>query len=118
MVSLGGADYVNGVAAAPANFQTAYANLVADIRTRYGASPYVFLLVWSQLKDYDGVRTAVRTAIDAVVAGRPANERTYRFQLPEAAEAVETGCFYHANDAHHQAMAALLVSEIKAKTGW
>lgn len=118
VVSLGGADYVTGGNAGPANFQAAYASFVADIRARYGATPYVFLVVWSQLKDYNGVRAVVRTAIDNVVAGRPAGERTYRFQLPEAAEAVETGCYYHANDAHHQAMAALLTTEIKAKTGW
>lgn len=118
VVSLGGADYVNGGNAGPANFQTAYAALVTDIRARYGADPYVFLLVWSQLKDYNGVRAAVRGAIDAVVAGRPAGERTYRFQLPEALPAVETGCYFHANAAHHQAMSDLLAAEIKAKTGW
>ncbi len=118
VVSLGGADYVTGANSGPANFQVAYASFVADLRAKYGASPYVFLLVWSQLKDYNGVRAVVRTAIDEVVAGRPAGERTYRFQLPEAAPAVETGCYYHANDAHHQAMAALLTTEIKAKTGW
>lgn len=118
VISLGGSDFEHGGASGPADFQAKYGALVDDVRAKYGASPYVILLVWSQLKDYDGVRTAVSTALDGVVAARPAGERTSKLVLPEADHAFETGCFGHANDAHHAAMAQLLVAEIKAKTGW
>jgi lysophospholipase L1-like esterase len=46
VVSLGGSDYSgdpNGTF--PANFAAKYADLVANIRTHYGAAPYVFLTV-------------------------------------------------------------------------
>lgn len=118
VVSLGGADYSgdpNGTF--PGTFTTAYAQLVADIRARYGAAPYVFLTVWSQHKGYNNVRQVIGGAIDAVIAGR-AGEKNYKFVFPEAPGAAETGCQYHANDQHHTDMAALLVQEIKDKTGW
>lgn len=121
VVSLGGADYSgdpNGNF--PAGFAAAYAQLVTDIRTRYGAGPHVVLTVWSQHKVYNGVRTTIGAAIDTVIAGRPAGEKTSKFVFPESANADvnETGCQYHANAQHHTDMAALLAQEIKAKTGW
>lgn len=123
VVSLGGADYDGvsmGAAGFPATFTSAYASLVADIRARYGASTYVLLTVWSQHKEYNGVRSAISSAIDAVIAGRPAGERTSKFMFPESTDpdANETGCQSHANAAHHAAMAALLAAEIQQKTGW
>jgi lysophospholipase L1-like esterase len=120
VVSLGGSDYSgdpNGTF--PGNFGAKYADLVAYIRARYGAAPYVFLTVWSQHKSYNNVRESIGAAIDAAIAGRPAGERTSKFVFPEADPVLdETGCQYHANPAHHAAMAALLVAEIKAVTGW
>jgi lysophospholipase L1-like esterase len=119
VVSLGGADYSGDPGGTfPANFTTAYAQLVADIRARYGAGPQVILTVWSQHKAYNNVRQTIGAAIDAVIAGRPAGEKTSKYVFPEAPPADETGCQYHANEAHHLAMAALLTAEIKAKTGW
>jgi endoglucanase len=119
VVSLGGADYSGDPAGTfPAGFNAAYAQLVADIRTRYGAAPHVFLTVWSQHKSYNLVREKVTAAIDATLAARPAGEKTYKFVFPEAPGAAETGCQYHANDQHHTDMAALLVQDIKTKTGW
>lgn len=124
VISLGGVDYGSGVAAAPADFQAKYAAFVAKLRTVYGAAPYVFLTVWSQIKDLGGdnqIRTPVTAALDGVVATRAGlgDTKVSRFSFPEAAPAVETGCYYHATDAHHQAMAALLVTEMKAKIpGW
>jgi lysophospholipase L1-like esterase len=119
VVSLGGSDYggdPNGTF--PADFATKYAQLVSDIRARYGAATHVFLTVWSQHKSYNDVRQSVTAAIDTVIAGRPAGEKTYKFVFPEAPVAAETGCQYHANDQHHTDMAALLAQEIKGKTGW
>lgn len=126
VVTLGGSDYSgdgNGppFGTFPGNFAAAYAQLVADIRANYGAAPYVFLTVWSQHKAYNGVRAAITSAVTSTVAGRPAGEKTYSFVFPESAnpDTNETGCQYHANEAHHAAMSALLVTELKAKiAGW
>lgn len=118
VVSLGGADYSGDPAGTfPATFGAAYAQLVTDIRARYGAAPYVFLTVWSQHKAYNDVRAAVTAAIDATLTAH-AGEKTYKLVFPEAPVAAETGCQYHANDQHHTDMAALLVQEIRDKTGW
>jgi hypothetical protein len=120
VVALGGADYSgdpNGTF--PANFRSTYATLVGDIRTRYGASTYVFLTVWSQYKTYDGVRQEIIGAIDDAIAGRPAAEKNYKLILPEADFTTdETGCQLHGNEAHHAAMAANLVGQIKGITAW
>ena len=123
VISLGGTDYLQGTNGVPANFQTAYADFVAAIRTRY-PNAHVFLTVWSQIKDLGGnqnVRTALRTVLDAIVTARAGagDTKVHRFQFTEATFPTdETGCYYHANAAHHQAMANELVTEIKAKTGW
>jgi lysophospholipase L1-like esterase len=118
VISLGGSDYANSPG--PSNFEAAYKALVADLRTKYGAGPRIILLVWSQLKEFDGTRQAVTAAIDNVIADAAnVGTKISRFTLPEADEMTdETGCEEHANAAHHQAMANLLVAEIKAKMGW
>jgi len=124
VISLGGVDYGDGVALAPADFQTKYAAFVAKLRTDYGNAPYVILAVWSQIKNLGGndqLRAPVEAALDGVVATRTGlgDAKVSRFSFPEADPSVETGCYSHANDAHHQAMAALLVAELKAKiAGW
>ena len=123
VVSLGGADFKdpnendqNLEKFAPADLGAKYTLLAADIRARY-PNAHVFLTIWSQLKDYDLVRPKMTAVVDATLAARQ-DPKLYKVVLPEAAEAVETGCFFHANDAHHKAMAALLVTQIRAKTGW
>lgn len=114
VVSLGGSDFAGG--SAPSNFQTAFGQLRTDIRAKYGANTKIMFLVWSQLKEYNGVRQAVNAAIDAIIAG---DANSWRFTLPEATYPTdETGCHEHANAAHHQAMAALMVTELKSKMGW
>jgi lysophospholipase L1-like esterase len=114
VVSLGGSDFAGG--AAPESFQTAFGQLRTDIRAKYGAATKIVFVVWSQLKEYDGVRQAVTAAIDAIIAG---DANASRFSLPEAMYPDdETACHYHANAAHHQAMATLLASELKSKMGW
>ncbi|MBX3190002.1 MAG: hypothetical protein KF819_23455 [Labilithrix sp.] len=123
VISLGGVDYLNGVSAAPANFRTKYGEFIANIRTQYGASTHIFLTVWSQVKDLGGdfnQRTALTADLDALVTARQGvgDNKVYRYQFPVAAMTDETGCLSHANEAHHQAMANLLVTEIKSKTGW
>jgi len=124
VVSLGGVDFRNGVSGAAGDFQAKYEAFVADIRARYGAAPWVYLVVWSQIKNNGGnanVRTALGGFIDGVVAARAAlgDAKVKKLVFPEAnVNADETGCYYHANAAHHQAMATLLVADIKAVTGW
>lgn len=114
VVSLGGSDFAAG--SAPSNFQTAFGQLRTDIRAKYGAATKIMFLVWSQLKEYNGVRQAVTAAIDAIIAG---DANSWRFSLPEAMyPGDETGCHEHANAAHHQAMSTLLVTELKSKLGW
>lgn len=115
VVSLGGSDFGAGNTA-PAGFQTAFGQLRTDIRAKYGATTKIVFVVWSQLKEYNGVRQAVTAAIDAVIAG---DANASRFSLPEAQyPGDETGCHYHANAAHHRAMSTLLVAELKSKMVW
>jgi hypothetical protein len=124
VISLGGVDYGDGLSAAPADFQTKYAAFVAHLRAVYGNAPYVLLTVWSQIKNNGGdneLRTPLEAALDGVIATRAGlgDTKVSRYSFPEANPAVETGCYSHANDAHHQAMAALLVAQLKAKLpGW
>lgn len=124
VISLGGVDFDGGVSTAPADFQSAYAAFVASIRTSYGPTSRIVLTVWSQLKDGGGdlnVRSAVSNAIDGVVASRAAagDDKVTKYVFPEAnANFDETGCYAHANAAHHQAMANLLVPYLKTLTGW
>lgn len=115
VVSLGGSDF-STTGTAPTGFQTAFGQLRTDIRAKYGAATKIVFVIWSQLKEYNGVRQAVTAAIDGIIAG---DGNSSRFSLPEAMfPGDETGCHYHANAAHHQAMANLLVAELKSKLGW
>jgi lysophospholipase L1-like esterase len=120
VIALGGADYSGDPSGTfPATFRATYQTLLGDIRTRYGASTYVFLMVWSQYKVYDGVRQEITAAIDQAIASRPAGEKNYKLVLPEANIATdETGCQLHANASHHAAMAALVTKGIKDITLW
>jgi lysophospholipase L1-like esterase len=120
VIAMGGADYSgdpNGTF--PATFRATYQTLLADIRTRYGASTYVFLTVWSQYKAYDGVRQEITAAIDQAIGSRPAGEKNYKLVLPEADFASdETGCQLHGNETHHAAMAVKVIKGIKDVTLW
>lgn len=120
VLSVGGSDFATvggGNVGLPGNFGAKYAALVADMRARYGAGPHVFLTVWSQIKTYNNARQVMTSALDGVA--NP-SAKVHRFSFPESpdVDANETGCQYHANFAHNQAMAALLAAEIKSKTGW
>jgi Carbohydrate esterase 2 N-terminal len=128
VVSLGGVDFddapvVGGFGMEPAGFTAAYGALVDKIRLKYPAA-WIFLTVWSQIKDQADpkIRTPMRTVLQNVIAAR-ADAKISFFQFPEAvggdgAGSDETGCEYHGTEAHHAAMAALLVTELKAKLGW
>jgi len=122
VISLGGVDYRNGVAAAPGDIQAKYGAFIDDLRTKYGASPYIFMTIWSQVKDNGGnnnLRSALTGVIDNVRAARAADTKLLKFAFPEANPTTdESACYYHANAAHHQAMATLLTAEIKTATGW
>jgi hypothetical protein len=120
VVSLGGAD-LDGLNTAPAGFQTAYDNFVSTIRSHY-PNAYLWLTVWSQIKDdVTTTRTAMKNVLNAIVTARAGagDNKIFMYVFPEAnVDTDETGCFYHANAAHHQAMANLMITEIKSKTGW
>lgn len=120
VISLGGTDMDN-LAVAPAGFQTAFNNFVGTVRGKY-PNAYVWLLLWSQIKnDNVAERTAMKGVLDAIVAGRKAggDDKIYDYVFPQAdVNNDETGCFYHANATHHQNMANLMITEIKARTGW
>ena len=117
VISLGGVDF-DGLIAEPAGFSAAYGGLVDNIRAKYPAA-WIFLTVWSQIKD-DNIptRTAMKNTLTGIIAAKADAKISY-FQFPEAMVDVdETGCQYHGNEAHHAAMSALLVNEIKSKLGW
>jgi hypothetical protein len=117
VISLGGED-VDGVATVPAGFQAAYTTLVTTIRTNY-PSAYIWLTVWAQIKNGAiASRTAMTNSLNAIVAAK-ADAKMYVYSFPESNGATdETGCAFHANAALHTSMAALMVTEIKGKTGW
>lgn len=104
----------------PATLQTTYNQLITDIHARYAATTKTLLVVWSQHHSTNGMRAALTTVIDAVIAGRPNADKPHnsKLVLPEASAADETGCQGRGNAAHHAAMAALLAAEIRAKLGW
>ncbi len=115
VISLGGTDYAGG-ASPPGGFQAAYDALVTTIRTRHPGA-HIFMTVWSQIKD--ATRTSMKGVLDAIKASHPADTKLHVFQFAEATYPTdETGCYEHANDAHHQETAAELVPAIKTATGW
>ncbi len=115
VISLGGTDYAGG-ASAPAGFQAAYDALVTSIRTRH-PNAHVFMTVWSQIKDT--TRTSMKGVLDAIKASHAGDTKLHVFQFAEATYPTdETGCYEHANDAHHQETAAEIVPAIEAATGW
>jgi hypothetical protein len=120
VMSLGGTDMDN-LGVAPAGFENAYAAFVATVRSKY-PNAYIWLTLWSQIKnDLVPERTAMKAVLDSIVAKRNAagDNLIWDFVFPQANVNVdETGCYYHANAAHHQAMANLMITEIKARTGW
>lgn len=86
-------------------------------------SPSMPFFLFARSQSTNGLRRARRTAdtdvtaaIDGAIAG---DAKASRFSLPQAdLDTDETGCQYHANAAHHRAMATLLAAEIKTKMGW
>ena len=126
VISLGGVDFddesafdANGFGITPPATPAAYGALVDNIRSHYPGA-WIFMTVWSQIKDQSvpKIRTPLRNVINGVIAARAADTKLSLFEFPEADPSVEVGCQYHANEAHHAAMATLLAAEIKAKLGW
>ena len=118
VLSIGGTDF-DGKTSTPAGFDAAYGGLVDTIRANYPQA-WIFLTVWSQIKD-DTIptRTAMKNALNAIVAERPGDTKLDVFTFPEAnVDVDETGCEYHGNATHEANMAALLVTEMKSKIGW
>ncbi|HEY8074993.1 MAG TPA: GDSL-type esterase/lipase family protein, partial [Labilithrix sp.] len=117
VISLGGADLGDTIVL-PAGFNSAYGALVDTIRGHYPAA-HIFCTVWSQIKSYNNARQTMSAALQSVISARASDTKLYYFEFPEANhDTDETGCEYHANEAHHQAMATLLAAQIKTKTGW
>jgi hypothetical protein len=121
VISLGGTDF-DGLSSEPAGFSAGYDALVGNVRTHY-PNAHIFATVWSQIKDLNlpNTRSAMRASLQGVVNARKGagDSKIWYFEFPEADfNQDETGCYYHANAAHHAAMAALLSNEIKTRLGW
>lgn len=114
VLSLGGTDMAGGTVV-PAGFQAAYDTLVTQIRGHY-PNAHVFMTVWSQIKG--DVRAALTPVLEAIKAAHAGDTRLHVFSFTEALPSVETGCFFHANAAHHAAASAELAAAIEAQTGW
>jgi hypothetical protein len=114
VISLGGTDY-DGGSTTPPGFTTAYGALVDTIRAHYPAA-HVYLTIWSQIKD--ATRAAMKSALDGIVAARASDTKLHVFEFTEADPEVETGCYGHANPAHHAAAAAELAAKLEADLGW
>ncbi len=115
VISLGGADLGNGTTL-PNGFQAAYDTFVSSIRTRY-PNAHIIMTIWSQIKG--AARTSLDTALQGVKSAHASDSKLHVFAFNEADfPGDETGCYYHANDAHHQETAAEIVTFIKSKTGW
>ena len=94
-------------------------SLLGTIRAHY-ANAHVFATVWSQIKDLGppNSRTAMANALGSIIDARRATDpKMHFFAFPQSndPDVNETGCYYHANAAHHQAMANLLIAEITAQ---
>jgi hypothetical protein len=120
VMSLGGVD-MDGQSTAPPGFQAAYDSFVGTVRGHYPHAA-IWLTVWSQVKDdVIPTRTAMTTALQAIVSARNAagDSNVFLYVFPESDEATdETGCEYHANAPFQAAMAALMVTEMKTRLGW
>ena len=119
VMSLGGVD-MDGLAAAPAGFQTSYDSFVGTVRGHYPTAA-IWLTVWSQItNDPVATRTAMTNALQAIVTARSAagDHNLFLYVFPEATAADGTGCEGHATAAHEQAMAALMTTEIQTRLGW
>ena len=122
VISLGGVD-LDGLSVAPGGFATAYGGLVDKVRARYPGA-WIFMTVWAQIKNNGPTtRTAMKTALQAVVDARAADTKLSIFEFPESSGGVnggldESGCQFHANEGLHASRAPLLTAEIKAKLGW
>jgi len=119
MISLGGVD-LQGLSVAPAGFQAAYDALVGTVRTHYPDAS-IWLTVWSQeIDDAFPTRTLLTDTLEAIIAARSAagDDKLFFFAFPEATDADQTGCDYHPNVDHEQAMSALMTAEIQQRLGW
>ena len=120
VISLGGTDF-GGLSPEPPGFSAAYGALVDKIRGHY-PSAWIFLTVWSQIKDDNPPnfpRTGMKNAFQGIIAARNADTKLSYFQFPEANGPVdEVACQYHGTEAHHVNMAAALTTELKNKLGW
>lgn len=122
VISLGGVD-LDELSAAPAGFAPAYGGLVDNVRMKYPGA-WIFLTVWAQIKNNGPTtRTAMKTALQAVISARAADTKISMFEFPESSGGAnggldESGCQFHANEGLHASMATLLTAEIKAKLGW
>jgi hypothetical protein len=113
---LGGVD-MEALAAAPPGFQAAYDAFITTVRTHY-PDAFIWLLLWSQYKGAE--RSAMDGVLSSIVASHKnaGDARIFEYVLPESSTADDSGCEGHANASHEQAMASLMVGEIRARTGW
>jgi hypothetical protein len=119
VMALGGVD-MEGLGVAPPGFEAAYDAFVGTVRSHY-PDAFIWLLLWSQIKEGAvGERSAYDGVISDIVSKRNAagDGRIFVYVLPESSTADDSGCEGHANAAHEKAMAALMVTEIRARTGW
>jgi hypothetical protein len=124
VISLGGVDLNEQSTQPPPGFTAAYGALLDTVRANYPQA-YVFLTIWSQIKDYASApndvvtRTVMKTALQGILDGRGDAKMSMYVFTQANVDTDETGCQYHANEAHHAAMAAELVSAMKTKiAGW
>lgn len=119
VISLGGSDLTLG--SLPDGFQSAYDALVTGIRGRH-PNAHIYMTVWSQIKDLGAgrnIRTELRTALDGVKAAHASDAKLHVFVWNEADYDIdETGCMYHANEAHGVETANELAPVIKQDLGW
>lgn len=115
VLSVGGTDFAGG-AVAPGGFLTAYDALVTTVRANH-PNAHIFMTIWSQIKG--ATRAGLSTILTAVKGTHPLDAKLHIMTFTEATYPTdETGCYFHANDAHHMETAPELVTAIKAATGW
>jgi lysophospholipase L1-like esterase len=119
VINLGTNDFAHGDPGAP--FAHAYAAFLGQLRGHYPHA-HVICALSPMILDAPGHmhRTAVRTVLQELVADRAAagdaHVSYFEFDLPRPSEGF--GCDFHPSTATHRTMAAALVEEIRARTGW
>ncbi len=117
IVNLGTNDISNGKGDPGAPFETAYAGLLANVRSKYPTA-WIVCIIGPLLSgsDLTTIQGHIRNVVNARVAA--GDHQVELFDQIAAQSSDKAACQYHPNPAENQIMAGQIVTELKARLGW